>query len=351
MSILITPGRGWVFRIDFRPHYWTIGTEDDSITLSQDDNRKVNLRSLADGNPLKGAEMLTIEGSGYPTQEAAERAAKQWRDTVALLSVSFDQVIDFASAGRRRMSDSPSGGREPLGDPMESTIPGVAIYNPEFMLSLGWAVATLNAELTVECVTEQFTYLAAADAELDADLYAACTLYNSAMIENDQSVRLVLLVTAVESLSRQDPLSEAAQEVITVLQSEVMKSPLVDAERQSLRSRLDEARRQSVRSASKRVIEEYVSGQYVGLSAVKFFDQRYSARSKFVHNGCEYDTRQMEADNDLLRTLVADLIRAVATSRRLASGAETSSSNPRLTPHQPAAQPPQPAPTPPLSAR
>lgn len=259
----VTSGSEWAFRIDFRPaDKWTVASSASAIELYRSDNASVTLRTLAAGDSLNEAEMLTLEGVGYLSKDAAKTAAKRWRDILALLSVSYGATVDFGTTGQRSAGDR----ADDLYNYPEGRIafvsPGMTIYRPNVTLSFTSVSGSLSAALSEDEIVGMFEFCDLADAVFDKDVFAACTLYNSSMLEDNQSVRLVLLITAVESLTHQELFSQRVQDLVSLLETQVREAELSDSERNVLIGRLKEARKQSVAAACRDLISRYLDCNY-----------------------------------------------------------------------------------------
>ncbi|WP_285115545.1 hypothetical protein [Leifsonia sp. fls2-241-R2A-40a] len=222
MESLVSTRSSWAFRIDFRTgERWTLDTDRDSIQLSKAGNGVVTIRSLAPGLPLSRQDMMTVEGLGYESRKDAEREAKRWRDALALFSVVSGATVDFGTGGQRSAGDRKTDMYNSPEGRIAFVSTGMTIYRPDVTLQFASVTASLSAAYPLDQFKRDLFESFTADADLNEDLFAACTLYNSSMLADIQSVRLVLLVTAVECLSDQASASDPAKLMIADLISQV----------------------------------------------------------------------------------------------------------------------------------
>lgn len=118
--------------------------------------------------------------------------------------------------------------------------------------------------------------------EIPYSLLLSMELYASSHFENNERARLIMIMSSLEALAKQEDLSDKLGSTISELKDVINNSEIQDEHlKNSLRGQIANFKRESVRSAIQRLLRE----SKIQDDDIQFVDQAYSARSKIVHEG------------------------------------------------------------------
>ena len=121
----------------------------------------------------------------------------------------------------------------------------------------------------------------------------AFELFSTSFFNHSPDTRLVLLVSAVETLVERKLRPPEVRCFVDLFKRLIEESSTIDPEdKRSLRGSLDDLCKESIGQAVRRMVEEKLSGRtYGGREAGAFFKQCYNLRSKLVHGVHGQDPR------------------------------------------------------------
>lgn len=138
----------------------------------------------------------------------------------------------------------------------------------------------------------------------------AYALFNASFFQPSADSRFLLLVMAIEALIEPDNRSTEAIEYVSKFISEIEKSSLEVAEKNSLLGSLRYLKKESINQAGKKLVSARLGERiYNNKSAVSFFSECYTARSDLVHgNKSAPDYQQVNSLAAPLEEFVSDLL-------------------------------------------
>lgn len=121
--------------------------------------------------------------------------------------------------------------------------------------------------------------------DLPTHVLASMEFYASARMESTERSRFIMLITALEALSKQNNYGGEVEDLLGKLASKLENSPALAGEgkaslKDSLSGRLKDLNRESVRQAIVRTLKENDLGENI-----KFIEKAYGIRSKILHTG------------------------------------------------------------------
>lgn len=241
------------------------------------------------GTSLKEDSTWVVTGKGYETEEEALEAGEKVMSALLLagarVGVGFDVGTHALGSwitdhGREKLLKE-TGASQILNDP-----PGLQVYRALD----GTRFVAFNAKGVVgkpfarfqEALSEALNSVRTATPKT----LLAAELYNLAHFEATIRARFLTFIIAIEAFLDRSPRSEAAQDLVRTLQTEVAESALKEGDKQSLSSSLEGLLTDSIGRTGRRTCGALLKGhEYAGMRPDNFFQACYDARSELVHNG------------------------------------------------------------------
>ncbi|MFM9878885.1 MAG: hypothetical protein ACKVOO_00550 [Burkholderiaceae bacterium] len=125
------------------------------------------------------------------------------------------------------------------------------------------------------------------DPLLDRRVRLSMEIFSAALLEPNDRVRFIMLVSAIEPLAEQHDLGHAVAEFVDSSLANLALLPGIDSElKQSLQSRVAQLKRESVGRALSRLSETWFPGNLVAKRAL---GHAYALRSQLLHDGAPHD--------------------------------------------------------------
>lgn len=233
------------------------------------------------------------------SEQFAYRVGRTLQDTVLMCGIERSWGVDI---GR----DTPSLWLSPeitarIGGEFRRSVHGLDVYKDHGNI---WTAEAGNAHLGVSENEEYFKNTLHKNLllePLEADVRSALELVNESIRSNSDTA-LVLCVTAIEILSRQQKLPDIySQSVDKVLTTVRCMSNLDDEVRQHILNGLGRLKRETLTQACQRTIKDLIDDETADV-----FRCVYEARSRLVHNDVgRGETREFaEQARDIAKSLV-----------------------------------------------
>ena len=264
--------------------------------LETAEGQQIELVGLPD-LPISKSVRLALQGHGWVTREAAEKAVERLADVFLLTMVRTRVGVEsWARRGAGEYFSSylseveRASGQRVLND---SVGPTVYESSPPPRFESFNMRATIGA--TAEYVVKSFRSLATTEIELTDRERVAIDLFNASFFEPAADTRLLVLVMAIQ------PLIEPAQrppDSVALVNAFIDKArtSLPEPERKSLSNALQLLRHESYRDAGRRLAQQRLGeAVYAGQSASSFFDYCYTLRNRLVHGGDIRKAREASA--------------------------------------------------------
>jgi hypothetical protein len=266
--------------------------------------------SFSDSHDLK------LTGSGYEIQDDAESAGRTW---ISAMQVALSELEIGADFGYRRQSGRvgpalresarESHGVELLAEPYRLHVYPTEL-NPMYVSGSAKALTGRRADDLGERVR-----LAVCNRRVFTEQQTlAYHLFSASFFEINPDSRLVLLVTAIETLIERNPREDAIRNhVASLIGATKACDSLTAAQIEGLCSGLSDLKKESITQAGRRLTSG-LSGTYGDdQSASDFFADCYKLRSKVVHGSFPRpDVAIVSVRAGQLRTFVANLLVNVA---------------------------------------
>jgi hypothetical protein len=277
----------YCFRIRFR-----LGTSsriqsatDELVFVSGGDGGERVVLRPRDGIPLREAAEIVLRGAGYGTREEAEEAASRWGDRLRL---AFAQLRLGADFGLRapRSAFTPYGLKmfeQTAGDRALNDVHGSMVFEceppPRFVSWAGEVRVGKSAEQLV-----QLMKLEVGDLAMSEKLELAFDLYSGSFFQPSPDARFVMLMMALETLIDQEERGTSSlAHVDRLIDLTRQGNDLSREDRDSLIASLQGLRVESVGRAGRRLARSLGEREYMGESAITFFNRCYEMRSALVH--------------------------------------------------------------------
>ena len=280
-----------------------------SVTLDRDERVVLAARG---GMQIGAARELVLRGRGYSSEDAALRAAAQWRVWLMLALARVNVGADFGDR-------APRGGFTPAGIAALGGSSGQRVLNdahgtmafesepdPVFA-SLGPARGIVGRP--VERLVAAVNEARARDLRFDDRHQLAFDLYGASFSETSPDARFVMLMMAVETLIEPLPRPPNVAQHVDSLVALTRATQLPNSEKQSVLGTLRYLCKESISQAGRRLAARLGDRRYGDEAAPTFFTGSYDLRSRLVHGGMPRPTRD-EVDQRAahLEAFVSDLL-------------------------------------------
>lgn len=247
----------------------------------------VVLCSPVSGTPIKDSERLVLKSDGWPSEEAAEKAASDYIPVLKVALAKLRVGADFGHWGPESVwtKDGLAFLEKRTGGRTLNDIHGLMLYEsdppPVF------AHTSVSAVRVVQ--QERFEALFSQGVEKGCSLSdaeeTAFRLFNASCFQITADARFLLLVMAIESLLEPRSRTPAAVEHVASMIDATKQSKLLSpVERASLLGSLEWLKLDSITSTGRRLAEERLGNRkYGGRKAPAFFAYSYDFRSRLVH--------------------------------------------------------------------
>jgi hypothetical protein len=301
------------FRIRFNlPPGERLAVDESSLLISEDSTGRVELLPCDGKTPIRDTDDFAIRGNGYPDEASAESAADKWSRRVRAVFAANHTAADFGyrapqgfvtEHGLEQM-------RSRVSVPVLNDIHGTMIYRtyPRPILArVGGAFGTVHRN--ADRLLRSFSLASTLDLESTPASIVAFDLYGASYFDSNADSKLVLLVTAVETLADRDLRAPEVLDAVDRMIAEVKSLPVEARIRDSLRGGLRDLRYESIAQACGRLAARLGDVKYQDEPPVQFFSRCYTMRSHLVHGALPRpdlnDVRQRAGN---LQRFVADIL-------------------------------------------
>jgi hypothetical protein len=277
------------FRIRFRLGEHVGITSDDAEWVLTDPavpDEVILLRPTPDPvESIGAARELSLFGSGYASEPAAQAASKRWRDVLHAAFARFAIGADFGERapgsafteyGLRTLEAQ-------LGRRVLNDVHGIMTFEcdprPTFV--------NQGMEMTVghnpESLRRAIDHAASIGLRLTPQQRVSFDLYSASFFLPVADARFLMLMMAVETLITLEPRSDEEQGHIATLIAATRSSGLEKAAIHSMISTLGWVKYESISQAGRRLAASLGERLYAGERPVAFFTGCYELRSALVH--------------------------------------------------------------------
>lgn len=247
----------------------------------------ITLCSPLAGKPIKDATRLVLRGDGWPSKDAAEKAASRYTPVLKVTLARLRVGADFGGWGPESVFTDygleyleKQTGKRHLND-----VHGLSVFesNPPPV----FAHTSVDAVRSVpeECFLAVFSKAAEVGCSLSDTEETAFRLFNVSCFQSTADARFLLLVMAIESLLELGPRPPASEaHVASMIEATKRAQSLSESEKASLLGSLEWLKSESIASAGRRLAQQRLADkQYSGSKAAAFFTHAYGLRSRLVH--------------------------------------------------------------------
>lgn len=136
-----------------------------------------------------------------------------------------------------------------------------------------------NASVVFGELSDTYTDLS----DPDFNILLSMEIFCAARLEGSQRATFLALVSALEPLANQKPLSSEVEDFLDKCISDLKTNDAIKCDtRNSLKGRLNQLKQESIRQAIKRVVSEILPNDS---EAWKIVDSAYNLRSEIIHRG------------------------------------------------------------------
>jgi hypothetical protein len=297
------PGYSLRIRVNRAPTY-TIQTDMQEISLpTKDPNIQLRLRATGANwlfSTVREAKYWVIVGSGFDTEAAAQAEGTRLEQNLIVGLTRAQLGADFGWTG-------PKGFITPYGEEYFSQQYGKRVLHdahglkvfktsprPVFMDMPAQPLVGREEGGAIDVLRRTFREnIQLADQET-----IAYQLYQISTLQSMSELRLILLVTAIESVIPEMDKSAAAVALIDKFEETIKSSSLSPEEIRSFQGSLRHLRKLSIGRAGKTLVDQVVPSttSYQGMPAGEFFLKVYALRSTLVHGGASSTVRNKIAN-------------------------------------------------------
>jgi hypothetical protein len=252
--------------------------------------------------------VITIDGDGFASAEAASLFGSKLKSTLAVLSCR--RRLGFNLGDDRSASSLGESVRDQIrqdhGLDVRPTVHGLDVFDATGPVARLESSGARLSQVRVIRGLDKDLVLHFKDYDLSPKLRLALSLYNGCAYENDSKVRFLSLVTVIEALATRPSRGAAAREFVDACTRALEDVAASEEERTSLRNGLGNLKTKSI----KRCCEDLV--RRAGAD-VDLFKRVYKARSELLHDGISKTYPDLPRQCHLLEEIVQKvLLHAVA---------------------------------------
>ena len=275
--------------------------------------------TLAAGVPGKNideCDRLTLRGDGYVTENDALEGGERLRDVLTIALAHLHLGADFGDRAAKGWV-TPYGLEllsQERGQRVLNDVHGVMTFEsdpqPRFASVHADAIVGVGEAKVRSAIAFAFDKARA----LNEQERLAFDLYSSSFFQASPDARLVMLVTAIETLIHRGPRSVEAQAHVNQFVESVKASSLASAERDAILGALKDLLVESIGQAARRLARSLIGRTYLELEPEQFATKAYSLRSDLVHGRFPRPTREdVSAMRPPLEAFVGDLLAGAPT--------------------------------------
>lgn len=258
---------------------------------------------------------MALRGSGYPSEEAAADAGRDWRARLMAAFAAARIGADFGDrAGHGGFSDYALAAASGAEHRALNDVHGLMVFECEpapVFLKVGpiTGIVHRSQDRLRDAMAQAIRTGGLSETrQVSYDLYASSAGLPSA------DGRFALLMAALESMIEPVVRSEECQRHVDRLIELTESSGLPERDINSINGTLRWLRIESINRAGKELARTLDPREYMGMSAGKFFTEAYSLRSRLLHGNHPLPSwREINQWAGSLEVFVADLIAASPT--------------------------------------
>lgn len=231
--------------------------------------------------PRTGGERFIFEAHNFPTEDEAWGAGVRFSDALLISGALGYLGIDL---GKSKATQSfhqmiHDGVRKDTGRELRAEHFGLMVFQKDTVLIAGFNAEghTLTSAQSVAATLSKWTDVRSA---LTARQRVCASLLNDSFYVGHADAQFILRISAVEALCDQRDVGEEYSQTIDALIAHLESMGADVTSRESARRVLQRSRKESLRQAYLRKIR-----QLLGNEIAEEFDDLYSLRSKYVHEG------------------------------------------------------------------
>ncbi len=263
---------------------------------NMDPTHHISLIAGEKDTTIKKAKSLVLNGSGWSKSEEARKFGAFYINTLARVFARLRIGADFGDRAPKSLFTNYGlkwiEGK--TGRPTLNNVHGLIVYEPIENLQF----ATMNANgirgVLAEKFLKAFEYTLRQPKTLTDRERVALELFNQSFFQQSVDSRFLLLMSGLEALIEQGARSPAVKNHIrSLISATSTANDITPEEKEALKSGLGMLKRESIIQAGKRLVKEKLDGKsYNNKIAEDFFLECYGIRSRLVHGGIPFPTRE-----------------------------------------------------------
>lgn len=261
---------------------------------------------------IKKSDQLSIVGKGYDTEAAAIEAGTRYKNALMVALARIRVGVDFGLPAQKTMFYDY--GLKLVGDEIGrrvlNNVHGLTAFKsepiPTFISQNMQGIRGVSIETFMAAIVESV----AQDPLISEDELLAYNLFNLSFFQSITNIRFLLLVMAVEALSKPTSRSADSLNHIDGLIKQTDSSLLKADEKDSILNSLCWLKKEPIDQAGRRLITNRLENRiYEEKPAVEFFTYCYKLRSKLVHGNLpSFNSSEVSKIVQSLEMLVSDLL-------------------------------------------
>jgi Apea-like HEPN len=277
------------------------------------------------GAPISQAGELVVQGSGYPDFDTALAAGRNWRQYLTIALAREGKGVDFGPDDRVIPTDIQYHDEPPMllqqigmevGDRVIVDDYQLLVFptdpTPKFV---NFVMCTPRVSISgwIERFQDRVNLAREHDGgSWDRQKTIAYRLVHLALVDSNSETRHIQLVTAVETLLREQDRPQPVLDALENFVEDVKRWPDSEDSEKELKKRITEIlkndKEESINRAGSEQVAAMLAGEYFDKSAGAFFKHAYDLRSRLVHRERR---RNRRPTIDEIRAVQSELLRFV----------------------------------------